>query len=227
VARKDRARRPARSLKQEKRFLIVVEGDVTERQYLEAIKRSRQMKSVEVRIEHRYTDPIGIVNAAKRLRDAARRAEPFDKVWCVFDVEAKLTQQARFGLREALDAAHRAGLMCAVSNPCFEIWLLWHKANWSAWIASEAVQRRCEELGITHGKDGKHIRDVGFLLRDCYLDAKNRANNSGQLQILRGDTNAENQALDTNETEKPEDRNPSSAMYRLVEAICAAFPARD
>jgi hypothetical protein len=227
VARKDRARRPARNLKQEKRFLIVVEGDVTEREYLGAIKRSRQMKSVEVRIEHRYTDPVGIVNEAKRLGGAARKAEPFDEIWCVFDVEAKLTQQTRFGLRDGLDTALRAGLKCAVSNPCFEIWLLWHKANWSAWIASDAVQRRCEELGITHGKDGKHIRDVGSLLRDCYLDARNRANNSGQLRILRGDANADNQALEGNETETPEDTNPSSGVHRLVDAICAAFPVRE
>lgn len=213
MARKDRARRPARNLKQEKRFLIVMEGDVTEREYLEAIKRSRQMKSVEVRIEHGNTDPIGIVREAKRLGGAARKAEPFDEIWCVFDVEAKLTQPARPGLNDAINAAEQSGIGCAISNPCFEIWLCWHGADQNAWIASDAAQRLCIELGITLNGGGKHLRDAATLIADGYKAAKVRAI-------------AIEQTHNRGRRTRPEDRNPSSGMYRLVDAIYAAFPPR-
>jgi hypothetical protein len=226
MGKKDRERRPARKLTQGKRFLVVVEGVITEPEYIEAIKRSRQMRSVEVLIETGHTDPIGIVNQAKARRKEVSKTDPYDQVWCVFDAEAKLTQPARFGLQQALDAAQRSGIPCAMSNPCFEIWLLWHQENKSAWIASDAVQSRCQALGITHGKDGKHIKNVDSLVQDYYTDAKNRACNSGQLLILKKDSAPGNQANERKDTERPEDTNPSSGMYKLIDAIYTAFPAR-
>jgi hypothetical protein len=192
----------------------VVEGEVTETEYLEAVKRSRQMRSVEVRIEHGNTDPIGIVNEAKRIRDAARRAEPFDEVWCVFDVEAKLTQQARPGLAEAIDAGGRTSIVCVISNPCFEIWLLWHRAEQNAWIASHAAQRRCIDLGIAEDARGKHLRDAKTLVANGYGAAKVRAMGMEQIH-------------DRNRTTRPRDRNPSSSVYKLIDAIYAAFPERE
>jgi hypothetical protein len=90
------------------------------------------MKSVEVRIEHGNTDPSGIVREAKRIKGTARKTEPFDEVWCVFDVEAKVTQQSRPGFDEAIDAAKQARIEQAISNPCFEIWLYWHSADQNA-----------------------------------------------------------------------------------------------
>lgn len=214
MAKKDHERRPARKLAQVKRFLVVVEGAVTEPEYIEAVKRSRVMKSIQVLIETGHTDPIGIVNRAKEIRKKASKTEPFDQVWCVFDVEVKLTQQARFGLNTALDVAVRSEICIAVSNPCFEIWLLWHKADQTAWIASDTVQRLCVELGVTVNEGGKHIQNVNALVENGYQAAKVRACNLEQ-------------AHDRNVTEKPEDRNPSSGVYKLIDAIYEAFPPRN
>jgi hypothetical protein len=86
------------------------------------------------------------------------------------------------------------------------------------------VQRRCAELGLTKGKDGKHIQDAETLVRDLYKDAKNRACNSGQLSTSKKDIIDKDQAHDKNSTETPEDKNPSSGVYRLVDAILKAFP---
>jgi len=199
---------------QGRRFLIVVEGDVTEREYLDAVRRSRRIQGVNVRIEHRCTDPIGIVNDAKRLRNEARKLEPFDEVWCVFDVEAKLAQQARPGLADAIHAAEQAGIKCAISNPCFEVWLCWHSALQTAPIDSDAIQRRCLELRIAESGRGKHLRDTNKLIAIGYEAAKIRAMD---MEITH----------DRNGKTKPEDRNPSSGMYLLIDAIYAAFPARE
>ncbi|MGA2276105.1 MAG: RloB family protein [Terracidiphilus sp.] len=214
MAKKDRQRAIGTGKPQAKRFLVVVEGAVTEPEYIEAVKRSRVMKSIQVLIETGHTDPIGIVNRAKEIRMKASKTEPFDQVWCVFDAEVKLTQQARFGLNTALDAAARSGICIAVSNPCFEIWLLWHTADHAAWIASDAVQRLCVERGVTVIEGGKHIQNVSALVENGYQAAKVRACNLDQ-------------AHDRNGTEKPEDRNPSSGVYKLIDAIYEAFPSRN
>jgi hypothetical protein len=102
-----------------------------------------------------------MVEAAKRRK--RNKQESFDQVWCVFDVEVKLTQRCRDGFREALNSAADAKINKAISNPCFEIWLCWHKADQTAWISSDAIQRRCKELGLTVGKQ---IQDVDALVQD-------------------------------------------------------------
>jgi hypothetical protein len=208
MARKDRMRRPARKLVQGKRFLVVVEGAVTEQEYVEAVKRSRQMRSVEVQIEHRHTDPIGIVNQAKERRKAAERADPFDEVWCVFDSETKQTQRCREGLMEGIDSAKNARggpIRLAISNPCFELWIWLHEHEQNAWIASTDIQARCMRIV------DKHISDADGLLK-LYPDAKRRAKQLDEAHD-RADT-------------KPEDRNPSSGVYKLIDAIYEAFPPR-
>lgn len=196
------------------RILVLCEGRCTENQYLEAVRRRLRVPEQNLEILH----PPEIPNTPREMvRDAKSRkrggSDSFDEVWCVFDVEAKLTQQAGYGLHEALDAAQRSGIQPALSNPCFEIWLLWHNTDQAAWIASDAVQRRCEELGLTYGKDGKHIRDAESLIQNCYEAARNRARTLDQ-------------AHDRNGTTRPEDRNPSSGMHRLIDVIFAAFPPR-
>jgi hypothetical protein len=205
-------------LPQTKRLLVVVEGAVTEKQYIEAVRRSRRLGKEAVAIETGHTDPIGIARRAKALSKTPCEGDTYDQAWCVFDVEAKIDQQARFGLAEALDTADRtsgkAKIRCAVSNPCFEIWLLWHHADQTGPIHSGTAQKSCLERGITSGKDGKHIRNADDLIAERYGAARGRASMMDQTHDNDGKT-------------KPEDRNPSSGMYRLVDAILAAFPPRE
>lgn len=218
MAKSDRRRKPSRNLPQTKRILVVAEGLVTEMEYIEAVKRLHRIGRDTIRIEHGHTDPIGIVRQAKAMMKEASKTDMYDQAWCVFDVEAKSDQQSRFGLLEALDAAKRTTgkekIKCAVSNPCFEIWLLWHCTDQTGPITSDAVQRRCLERGITSGNTGKNIRDTNDLILNKYDAARERA-------ILMEQTH------DRNGTIKPEDRNPSSGMYELIDAIHAAFPPHE
>lgn len=203
-------RKPA-TRQQSQRFLVVVEGVVTEVEYLTALKRSRQMRSIDVQIETGHTDPIGIVNAAKTHRKAAMKSDAYDQVWCVFDAEAKISQAGRPGLSHAIQIAGEARINVAVSNPCLEIWLLWHLQDQTAWISSETAQRRCREQQIL--VDGKHLRDATELIM-LVEEAKGRAVAIDDQHDSVGNT-------------KPEDRNPSSGMYKLVDSIYLAFPPRN
>ena len=121
---------------------------------------------------------------------------------------------ARPGLTDAIHAAEQAGVKCAISNPCFEVWLYWHCAIQNAPIDSDAAQRRCIELGIAQAGRGKHLRDTDSLIAVGYQAAKIRAMEMEQTH-------------DRNGAIKPEDRNPSSGLYLLIDAIYGAFPPRE
>ncbi len=219
MSKSDRRRNEGKK-PQEKRFLVVLEGRVTEHEYIYAAVPRLNKRNVMIRTSRDtgHTDPVGIVNTAKQLRLEAKKTEPYDKgeVWCVFDVEAKRTQTSRERLAEAVDSAdHARGgpIELAISNPCFEIWLLWHKERHHAELYSNDAQRRCEELEITQGKDSKHIQSVSELVRDFYYAAKEMAFSMKQEHNRNGKT-------------RPEEMNPSSGVYLLIDAIYAAFPTR-
>jgi len=208
----ERSRRRISPVRDERqRILVLCEGRCTEPQYLRALRSKLRVPEQNFKIlcpPEVPNTPMEMVKEAKRRK--RDKHECYDQVRCVFDVEAKLTQKSRDGLPEALNSATDAGILTAVSNPCFEIWLCWHKTDQTAWIASDAIQSRCKQLGLT---DGKQIQDVSSLIQDCYGVARERAINSDQ-------------AHDRNGRGRTEDRNPSSGIYKLIDAISEAFPPR-
>ena len=195
---------------QKKRFLIVVEGAVTECQYFNAIRTLRRISTANIKvIPPGPTSPIEIVEKAIQLRKkSSHSGDPYDEVWCVFDAEAKLTQTTRPGYADALIRANQQKVKVANSNPCFELWILLHHEDCTAWIASHAVQQSCSRLNLV---DGKQIRDVDQILR-LHDTARQRA------IVLTA-------MHDRNGTNNPVNRNPESTVYKLTEAIFQAFPA--
>ena len=206
-----RGSRPRHTKEIKKRILVLCEGACTEPEYLHAIRRHLRVPEVNLRI----FSPPDVPNTPKEMVARAKeiqkreKADPYDEVWCVFDVEAKATQTSRPGLPEALDAARSAKVQCAVSNPCFEIWLLWHEVEWTAAITSENAQKECRNRGITCGK---HIEKPAHLTVTGRDAARQRANDATQRHERDGKT-------------VPEEMNPSSGIYRLIDAIVTAFPS--
>lgn len=127
--RADRRRRPA--AREPKRLVgLVTEGSVTEPEYVRILLSRYKMPSGMVRlVRSGKTNPIGLVEAAKRARrenarNAGRGTESLvDEWWVMFDVEG-LHPHAR--ITEALAKARLQGISVALSNPSFEYWLLLH-----------------------------------------------------------------------------------------------------
>jgi RloB-like protein len=110
-------RLPTREIRQ--RFLIVCEGE-TEVAYFDALKNRRHLTSVKVTaLTARTSDPAEVVREAKR-RD--KPVDRWDQVWCVYDIEAPPNPSSVSSIATAAKAGHRV----AWSNPCFEVWLLFH-----------------------------------------------------------------------------------------------------
>ena len=65
---------------QNPRLLVVSEGAVTEWEYLEAVKRTRQLRSAQIEYyPPGPTSPVEIVERALSLRQGAIKRDPFDE----------------------------------------------------------------------------------------------------------------------------------------------------
>ena len=191
--RRTRVRRPPRRI-----LRVLSEGEVTEPNYLvEWARRNRD--KVTLKIDDRGMTPATLVRTAKEyLKDRRpRRADPdFDEIWCVFDTDQHPN------LAQAIHEAGQSEIEVAVSNPCFELWLVVHAREQTAYIDRHDVQRLAGELGLT---DGKNIpKSAWNTLVQSLDDAKRRARALDQ----RHDGNG-----------SPPRSNPSTDVWRLVDRL--------
>lgn len=139
-------RRRARA--EQKRVLIVTEGEVTEVQYIQGLLQHLRRGGVSVRpatTKGVGRDPLRVFKEAERALSADE--DGFDSIWIVVDVDDHV------GLDECLQKSAAAGYMAVVSNPCFEVWLLWHFEDMNAHQSRTWLRRRLRDLG----QDGKAI----------------------------------------------------------------------
>lgn len=115
-----------------KAFLIVTEGRKTEPNYLKALRDRLQLNAAEVEVVHPDgTDPLTLTKKAIELRDARKAAVKkgfsiaYDEVWVIFDLEEPHHQRRKLA-DQAMRMREAAGIQFAVSDPCFEFWLLLH-----------------------------------------------------------------------------------------------------
>lgn len=122
-----RLQRPENVVAPQRTILIVCEGTKTEPKYLQGIINTRRLKTVRLE-PARGTDPTTLVNHARdliRQRKADAEQSPvadgdYEEVWCVLDVDEHQN------LLQALHLAADHGVKVAISNPCFEYWLILH-----------------------------------------------------------------------------------------------------
>jgi hypothetical protein len=195
-ARRAERRRPFRA--PAPTLLVFCEGKVTERQYINDLARHLRATSVSVSREH--GDPKHLVEFAVAERRARRRGrEARDSIWCVFDAD----DHER--LTEALVQARDNNLPVALSNPCFELWVLLHFEDQTAFIERAPLRARVQEF--IPGYDKLLPFDVLLPGED---DAMARAEALSQRHVGNG---------------SPEHENPSSGVWRLVADIASVRTA--
>lgn len=195
--RKRSTRRPKSSV------LIMTEGRRTEPDYLAAIAELphvRQRFDIEIDPSLSGRSPIQIVTrAAEAPRRNERGGEGFDAVWCVFDVEQPRPHPS---LMRAVSLARSSVVDVAISNPCFEAWLIFHWQRMSQPMTTTQAVNLRQELDRTHGK-----RVDGRIYMPLRRDASDHA------RRLAARHQASGRVL-------PDD-NPSSGMFQLLDALNA------
>ncbi len=183
--------------------MVFCEGEKTEPEYLNALKRQpsvRDVAAVDLRVEtgHGGSVPLTLVSLATAARKKAVDEDAeIDEFWCVFDVEWPVNHP---NLSVAAERARKQGIKLAVSNPCFELWLILHFKNCARWLNNEAA---CKLRNSLDGSVGKGLDAAK------YMPLRNTA-------VARAAALEVRHAKDG--TVFPDD-NPSSGVYRLIESV--------
>lgn len=195
-------KRPYHRKQRRQRFLLYCEGEVTEPNYFKDLARFLRSSLIEVEIaDEQRKDPKKLVELAKARRDSAqrdaRRASDdslrYDEVWCVFDGD----EHAR--LKAAVDQATAISIDLAVSNPCFEIWVLIHFQDQFSFISCDSAN-----AGVK-----KHIPDYAKHVDFSKIEGK----------ACEAIKRARKMEAIVRKNGKWFD-NPSTSVWRLVTKLC-------
>ncbi|MGH3972019.1 MAG: RloB family protein [Pseudonocardiaceae bacterium] len=107
-------------------------GNSTEPTYFHELKRSLRNSAVKVKIAKKTLAPEGLVKFASEITKCS--GDDFDQVWCVMDFDD-------FDFERAKARAENFHVQLAVSNPCFELWLLLHHRKCTAPLCDEKHAR--------------------------------------------------------------------------------------
>ncbi len=203
ITRSRSLRRKVATRDVKKTLLVFCEGEKTEPEYLRALSRKssvRDLACVDIRFESGPggSVPQTLVSKAVEARDrAVDEADEIDEFWCVFDVEWPRNHP---NLKSVIQQARDNHIKLAVSNPCFELWLILHFQDQAAWLdtADALVVRRDLD-----GSKGKGIAVAKYMPHSG--EAARRAAELDKLHERNGTCFPDN--------------NPSSGMYRLIRSV--------
>lgn len=204
--KKDRNRKPARrrAFKDPKPVILVVtEGEVTEKQYLEGFAKEQKNARVYIEIVGGAGVPKTIVEVAKqRKKDAEKRARRegdenliYDEVWCVFDIDQHPN------IPDAKQMARDNGIELAISNPCIELWLWLHFAEQPGIQDRHKLQKMMRKHIPGYNKHVDYQKDYS----PGYSDAVHRASRLEEEAKL----------------DDEEDRNPTTGFWRLTRSVAS------
>jgi hypothetical protein len=186
-----------------KTLLILCEGERTEPEYLNALKFEpsvREVAAVEIRVAQADSGavPLTLVRRAIEARTrAVSENEEIDEFWCVFDVEWPINHP---NLAEAIALAEANEIKVAISNPCFEAWLILHFKEHGAWLDNHQAARLRRHLDNSVGKG----IDPALYMPQVPTASTRAAKLEERHQ--------------QNGTSFPQD-NPSSGMHRLIASV--------
>ncbi|MGW2765707.1 RloB family protein [Streptomyces sp. NPDC001275] len=176
-------------------ILVVCGAKNTEPAYLRGLLASVDNRAVDVKIKICAQDPVSVVRHTATERDKA--GDHYHRAWCVLDVD----DFAR-NLDQALRLADDENVEVALSNPCFELWLLLHHRAHHAPVTGYQQAKR--HLVTHHPGYSKVAREFDFgHYRTRWPDAVERAR-----KLAKSGEEAK--------------ANPSSGMWRLIQEIVPA-----
>lgn len=179
---------------------MLCEGKNTEPQYIKGFKRWCRNPLVDVEIAPDHGVPRTLVerarDLAKEAKERARREQDdnlsYDEVWCVFD------RDEHPHVDDACQMARDNDIEIALSNPCFELWLLLHFRE------SPGLQNRWDVVRMLKKFVPGYDKHVDF---DVYASGYEAA----VVRARRLDEAAR--------TDGEEDRNPTTGVHRMTESI--------
>jgi hypothetical protein len=198
-ARRTRAkdlRRRTAVRSERKTIPVFCEGEASEPDYINELKRLpgiRGNAAISIEIATERGVPLTLVDLAINRSDD----DEVDECWCIFDVEWPKNHPH---LKRAMTKAADREVRVIVSNPCFELWLILHFEDQTAFMNTDEAERRSRKLD---GRAGKRI--------DASIYMPHRREAARRAVSLT-------QRHEQNRTFFPND-NPSSSMYEFLASV--------
>ncbi len=187
-----------------KTILIFSEGERTEPEYLDALKRQprvRDIAPVDLRVETGHGGSVPMTLVSWRLMHAGRLSM---KRLRSTNSGAYSTSSGPGTIPACKTPSNRRARVASnsrsPSNPCFELWLVLHFQDHSAWLDNDPARRLRRSLD---GSGDKGIDAATYM--PLVRDAARRAEELDERHRRNG-------------TAFPHD-NPSSGMHRLLTTI--------
>lgn len=206
-------------LQAEKMFILSYEGSVSEKKYFEDFRKSEFFNNsglIEVislkRPEDRGSDPINV----KKLLQEAKKEYNFkktDEFWLVIDRDDwEEIHHIDFD-KLVNDCKMERNFFLAMSNPCFEIWLVLHLKD----INEFADEEKMTLLANKKISNSKHYIDK--VLSDIQGRGYNKRPNPQTFLPLTNTAIARAKELDSKREEYP--KHVGTHIYKLIEKLIA------
>jgi RloB-like protein len=138
------------------RIVLVCEGKNTEPDYFRALRQNLSKQSLEIKVVEAAGVPMTVAQEALRqakiLKDSV--GSEGDRVCAIFDRD----EHPKFD--EAIEFCRRHKIMVGYTNPCFELWLIWHFENYGANSHRHDVQNHFR--GLVPQYDPKRAKTADF-----------------------------------------------------------------
>ncbi len=202
-----RFRRKRELKKKNPRVLIVVPGK-SEKEYFEVRKTKKRNHALTIRVKT-FSDSnpqktIAWANTQKVTVPTIRQKLPYDIIYYIFDHDND--DQVDFKKDARIDklCSNADSPLYFYSNPCFEIWLQMHFREVRRFTTRKNAIKWVEDNVINYKKGASF---------DGYSDIINKEKTAIKNAVLALEKHIRDGIF------KPSERNPSSTMYWLLQAI--------
>ena len=135
--------RAQRVMRDDRIFVVATEDTHGPSSYFQNLPFPRvRVVVLETLADSGQGSPMHVVERCKVHREAAqqrRELQPYDEFWIPIDTDHRFEGRHLSGSNGAIRQAQQARIRVAVSNPCFELWLLLHHEP----VASGATFEGC------------------------------------------------------------------------------------
>ena len=185
-------------------YLIVCEGEKTEPNYFESLRKELPVGVLNIEIEGTGRNTSSLVDYTIKIR--GKSIKNYDKVWAVFDKDSFPNKN----FNDAIAKAEANNINCAWSNEAFELWFLLHfqfvnnamnRDNYKAYLEREIKRKTGNKLY----KYKKNAKDT-YLLLEKYGDKNQAIIWAKELKNLYSD-------------QKFHTHNPCTLVYKLIEEL--------